>query len=222
MSAGRWSGGEYGGGPGRGPGHRPVLATGATRPPERDAEAGTTRRSRGPPRPEARAMPAEGNPHAHRYRRPGEHRRHRDLLRGPRRRPARRADPRLPAQRPRLGQAGPGPAGGRVPGHHLRPARVRQVQPARHRVRLRHLRRRPARPAGAPGPARRRPGRALDGHRRGHPLPGPLRVGAGGQGGAGLPDPAVPAAGRRQPRRGAAGPVRRVRRRPPGPTPRPG
>ena len=77
-------------------------------------------------------------------------------------------------------------------------------------------------PAGAPRPARRRPGRALDGHRRGHPLPGPLRVGAGGQGRAGLPDPAVPAAGRRQPRRGAAKPVRRVRRRPPGPTPRPG
>ena len=44
----------------------------------------------------------------------------------------------------------------------------------------------------------------------------------GGQGRAGLPDPAVPAAGRRQPRRGAAGPVRRVRRRPRGPIARPG
>ena len=67
------------------------------------------------------------------------------------------------------------------------------------------------RPAGTPGPARRRAGRALDGHRGGHPLPGPLRLGPGGQGGAGLPDPAVPAAGGRQPRRGAAEPVRRVR-----------
>ena len=37
-----------------------------------------------------------------------------------------------------------------------------------------------------------------------------------------FPDPAVPAAGARQPRRGAAKPVRRVRRRPPGPTPRRG
>ena len=35
--------------------------------------------------------------------------------------------------------------------------------------------------------------------------------GAGGQGRARRPDPAVPAAGRRQPRRGTAGPVRRVR-----------
>ena len=51
-----------------------------------------------------------------------------------------------------------------------------------HRVRLRHLRRRPQYPAGTPGPARRGAGRALDGHRRGHPLPGPLRFGPGRQG----------------------------------------
>ena len=38
------------------------------------------------------------------------------------------------------------------------------------------------------------PGLALDAHRRGHPLPEPLRVGPGGQGRALLPDPAVPAA----------------------------
>ena len=111
---------------------------------------------------------------------------------------------------------------GRLPGHHLRPARVRPVQPARHRLRLRHLRRRPEHAAGAPGPARRRPGRALDGHRRGHPLPGPLRLGAGGQGRAGRPDPPVPAADARQPRRGAASPVRRVRPGRHGPTPRRG
>src|SRR5436189_2213250 len=37
-------------------------------------------------------------------------------------------------------------------------------------------------------PVWRRAGRALDGHRRGHPLPGQLRVSAGRQGLAGLPD----------------------------------
>ena len=111
---------------------------------------------------------------------------------------------------------------GRVPGHHLRPARVRQVQPADRRLRLRHLRRRPERAAGTPGPARRRAGRALDGDRRGHPLPQPLRIGAGGQGRVRLADPAVPAAGRRQPRRGAGRRVRRVRRGRAGPIPRPG
>ena len=58
--------------------------------------------------------------------------------------------------------------------------------------------------AGPPRPARRRPGRALDGHRRGHPLPGRLRVGPGSQRRAGLPDPPVPAADTGQPRRGAA------------------
>src|SRR4249919_1745108 len=49
-------------------------------------------------------------PQPHRHRtggvrrvRPGEYRRHRDLLRGPRRRPAGGADPRVPAQPPRLG-----------------------------------------------------------------------------------------------------------------------
>src|SRR2546430_10178643 len=42
VSAGRRFGGEYGGGTGRGPGHRPVLATGAPPPPGRDAEANTT------------------------------------------------------------------------------------------------------------------------------------------------------------------------------------
>ena len=51
-------------------------------------------------------------------------------------------------QRPGMGQAGPGPAGygGRSTGHHLRPAWVREIQPADHRVRLRRLRRRPATP----------------------------------------------------------------------------
>ena len=53
--------------------------------------------------------------------------------------------------------------------------------------------------------------------------PGSGTTGRGWPRGAGLPDPAVPAGqAPRQPRRGAAKPVRRVRRRPPRPTPRPG
>ena len=53
-------------------------------------------------------------------------------------------------------------------------------------------------------------GRALDGHRRGDPLPRPLRLGAGRQGSADLADPAVPAPDRRQPRGPARQPVRRL------------
>ena len=83
----------------------------------------------GPPNARARK-----ESHAHRHRRPGELGRDRDPLRGSWHRPARRAHPQGPAQRPRLGQASPGPAGGRPPGHHLRPARVRPVQPAHHRL----------------------------------------------------------------------------------------
>ena len=51
---------------------------------------------------------------------------------------------------------------------------------------------------------------------------GTPRLGPGSQGGAGLPDPAVPAADGRQPRRGAARPVRRVRPGRPRLTPRRG
>jgi pimeloyl-ACP methyl ester carboxylesterase len=52
----------------------------------------------------------------------------------------------------------------------------------------------------------------------GHPLPGPLRAGAGGQGRAGLPDPAIPAAGRRPP----DGCRNACSTGSPGPIPRPG
>ena len=197
----------------------------AMRCPERDPGFSTSRRRNRPapgPRRGRRVAINGRRTHAHSHRRPGELLRHRDPLRGPRRRPAGGADPRVPAQRPSLGQAGPGPAGGRPPGHHLRPARVRPVQPAGHRLRLRHLRRRPGTPAGAPGPARRRAGRSLDGHRRGDPLPGRLRLGPGGQGRAGLADPAVPAADQRQPRRGAARACSTGSSRPPGPTRRRG
>ena len=44
----------------------------------------------------------------------------------------------------------------RLPRHHLRPPRLRPLQPADRRLRLRHLRRRPQRAARAPRPARRR------------------------------------------------------------------
>ena len=109
----------------------------------------TSRRNRPAPGPQPRGRRVVVNTrraHAHGHRRPGKQLRHRDPLRGSWRRPAGGADPRLSAQRPCLGQAGPGAARGRLPGHHLRPARVRPVQPAGHRLRLRHLRRRPAAP----------------------------------------------------------------------------
>src|SRR4029077_5208289 len=52
---------EYWRGPYRSPEHRPVITTGATRPPGRDAEASTTRRSPGPaPRPAGAGHPASG------------------------------------------------------------------------------------------------------------------------------------------------------------------
>ena len=65
-----------------------------------------------------------------------------------------------PAERGILGEAGRGAARGRVPRHHLRPPRVRPVEPAVHRLRLRHLRRGPKQAADHARPARRRAGRA--------------------------------------------------------------
>jgi hypothetical protein len=63
--------GEYWRGPDRRPEHRPVITTGATRPPERDAEASTTRRSHGPaPRPAgADHLRQRRKPYAHSQRR---------------------------------------------------------------------------------------------------------------------------------------------------------
>ena len=52
-----------------------------------------------------------------------------------------------------------------LPRDQLRPTRVRPVGPADHRLRLRHLRRRPQRPAGAACAGRRGPRRLLDGDR---------------------------------------------------------
>jgi non-heme chloroperoxidase len=98
-------------------------------------------------------------------------------------------DPRLPAQWPCLGQAGPSVTGGRPSRHHVRPARVRQIQPAGMRLRLRHLRQRLAHTHGKPGPAQCDSRRSLDGNRRSYPLSEPLRLGAGCQGSAGSPIP---------------------------------
>src|SRR5712691_7486110 len=61
--------------------------------------------------------------------RPGKLGPNRAVLRGPRNRIAGCPDPRLPAQWPCLGQAGPDAAGSWPPRHHVRPARVRQIQP---------------------------------------------------------------------------------------------
>ena len=82
-------------------------------------------------------------------------------------------------------------------------------EPADRRLRLRHLRRRPQHVARAPRPRQRRARRLLDGHRRGHPLPRHLRLGAGEQGRAPRHDPTVPPRSRRQPARRSP---RRLRR----------
>ena len=112
-------------------------STGSTRHPERDRDSCSNQQAKPPgSRSTARAGRSSSNAkaHAHGHRRPGKQLRHRDPLRGSWRRPAGGVDPRLSAQRPCLGRAGPGTAQGRLPGHHLRPARVRSVQPASHRV----------------------------------------------------------------------------------------
>ena len=70
-----------------------------------------------------------------------------------------------------VGEAGRRAARGRVPRDHLRPARVRPVEPAGHRLRLRHLRRRPEQAGDGARPPGRRAGGLLDGRRRGGPLP---------------------------------------------------
>jgi hypothetical protein len=84
--------------------------------------------------PQALAILTSGRkPHSHSHRRPGEQRRHRDLLRGSWRRPARRADPRLPAQRPRLDKQRRSMPRSRATARWLRPARcqARAAEPER-------------------------------------------------------------------------------------------
>ena len=116
-----------------------------------------------------------------------------------------------PAQRPQLGAPDARAARRRIPRHHLRPPRVRRVVQGRHRLRLRHVRRRPPRPAGDPRPSRRRPRRLLDGHRRARPLRLAARPRAGREARVPRLARAVPPRPRRQPRRCAAGGLRRHR-----------
>ena len=106
--------------------------------------------------------------------------RHRDLLRGPRQRKAGGADPRLPAERALLGEAAPGvllDAGYRVITYDRRGFGA-SSQPTigydydTFAADLNAL-------LDAAGPARHGPGRVLDGHRRGHPLPGHATARAG-------------------------------------------
>ena len=84
--------------------------------------------------------------------------------------PVGRPAARLAARQPVLGTAAAPAAARRLPRDHVRPPRVRPVQPARQRVRLRHPRRRPGRGADRARPARRHPGRLLARHRRAGPL----------------------------------------------------
>ena len=95
----------------------------------------------------------------------------RALLRGPGHGPAGRPDPRLPARRPQLGAPDARAARRRLPRHHLRPPRLRPVVSKvgagydydTFAADLNTA-------AGDPRPARRRPRRVLDGHRRARPL----------------------------------------------------
>src|ERR1700735_170610 len=77
-----------------------------------------------------RVTAEEGHPHDVHHRRPGEHHRHRPLLRGPRQRPGGRAAEWLATRQPFLGTANARAAGSRLPGDQLRPPRLRAGQPA--------------------------------------------------------------------------------------------
>ena len=126
--------------------------------------------------------------------------------------------------RPRLGTelrhvGVPAPRAGRPRSamRRLRPPRVRALGSARRRLRLRHPRRRPRRPHGPSGPPRRDARVALDGQRRGRPVPDAPRRRSRGARRAHQPDAAVPATRRQQPGgrrpRGLRGDPRRPARR---------
>ncbi|CAA9219808.1 MAG: Non-heme chloroperoxidase, partial [uncultured Acidimicrobiales bacterium] len=137
----------------------------------------------------------------------------RALLRGPGCRPARRPHPRVSAERPQLGAADRGPARRWVPGHHLRPTRLRPVVEGRDRLRLRHVRRRPEHPDGDARPPERDPRRVLDGYGRGRPLRLPIRLRPGSEARVPRIARALPRGARRQPRGTAAEGLRRHRSR---------
>ena len=136
-------------------------------------------------------------------------RRHRDLLQELGDRPAGRVQPRLAAQRRRVGRPGVFRGLARLPCHRPRPPRPRPLRSALGRKRHGHLRRRPGRADGGPGPARRGPGRAFHRRRGGHPLPRPPRQRPGRQGRAGGRGATADAQDRRQPRRPADRDLRR-------------
>jgi hypothetical protein len=115
-------------------------AAGVVAPVETPGPQGLSRARRVARRATLSAPSRKGSGHAVRHGRAGEHRRHPALLRGPRHRSADRSHPRLPAERAGLGAAGAGVARHRFPGHRLRSARLRQVQPAERRLRLQHVR----------------------------------------------------------------------------------
>ena len=124
-----------------------------------------------------------------------------DLLQGLGHRAAGGLQPRLAAQRRRLGRQLMFVASQRLPRDRPRPARSRPLEPALERQRHGHLRRRPGRGDRGARPARHRAGRTLDRRRRGHPLHRPARHVARGEGGAGRRDPAVDAEDGRRTRR---------------------
>ena len=95
--------------------------------------------------------------------------RHRDLLQGLGQRPAGRLQPRLAAERRRLGRPDVPRRRQRLPRHRARPPRPRPLRPAVGRQRPGHLRRRPGRADRGARPARRGPGRPLHRRRRGRP-----------------------------------------------------
>ena len=83
---------------------------------------------------------------------------------------------RLPVERPGVGQAGAGVARRRPSCHHLRPPRVRQLESAIYRLRLRHLRDGSGAADRRARPARGDARRALDGNRRGDQIHRQVRL----------------------------------------------
>ena len=111
-----------------------------------------------------------------------------------------RSDPWVSVGWQLVGTPGAGAARERISSDHVRPSRLRSVESADHRLRLRHVRSRPERAARAPRPERRGPRRFLDGNRRSHALPREVWLGPSAQGRAARRHPALPAQDRRQPR----------------------
>ncbi|CAA9481220.1 MAG: Non-heme chloroperoxidase, partial [uncultured Rubrobacteraceae bacterium] len=141
-------------------------------------------------------------------------RRDANLLQGLGRRSARGLQPRLAAQRRRLGEPDALPGAEWLPNDSPRPPRSRPLGPPLGRKRVGHLRRRPRPALRGARPARRRHGRPLHRRRGGDPIHRPPRHLTGRQGRAGERDTAADAQDRSQPRRPADRRFRRAPRRP--------